>query len=99
MTNSELALRIALIALIREVVMEKTDWMSCRTTPPVRDGDYEVILWGPGTNKKKGHFSAVMMYSYLGNEWLHPNHIELYEEYEEYRPGWHKKDKWRGMKK
>lgn len=72
--------------------MKKTEWISC-TTPPIREGYYEVRLW---ENKAvPAQFSTERKRYFDGKHWREtPSGISYVGEE---HPGWHKKDEWRGV--
>lgn len=73
--------------------MKKTDWMNCRESPPIHVGWYEVRLWEPPSTLSG--FTKVSKLYFDGKYWCHRGHIIAGKD----RPGWHKKDEWRGVLK
>ena len=74
--------------------MKRTEWISC-ATPPVREGYYEVRLWENKAPPAK--FSAHRKRYFDGNRWREAPNGSRYVAEE--RPGWHKKDEWRGVER
>ena len=73
--------------------MKKTDWLPCNEAPPIYDGYYDVRLWeGKGI---PADFGKVMRFYLDGKRWR--NRHDGYRLVVEDRPGWHKKDEWRGV--
>lgn len=75
--------------------MKKTDWLPCNEAPPIREGYYEVRLWEkmciPANHGK------VMRFYFDGKRWR--NRSDGHRLVVEDRPGWHKKDEWRGVER
>ena len=72
--------------------MKRTAWINC-TTPPIRSGYYEVRLWE--TKADPAMFSEPRKRYFDGKHWREA--LGGYQCVEEERPGWHKKDEWRGV--
>ena len=73
--------------------VKKTPWFNCKTEPPVRNGWYEVVL-----RLSYGYTSRATQYYYRSGYWYVTDHSD-YSLSGPSRPGWHKKDKWRGILK
>ena len=71
--------------------MKKTPWINCNT-PPVRPGYYEVRLWDEMLISAE-HSPARRWY-FDGKHWRTASAGARFVAEE--RPGWHKKDEWRG---
>lgn len=80
-------------SLSSEGVMKKTEWMSCKETPPVRIGFYEVRLWE--SKKKPASYSKEKLYYFDGKAWHNNDGYPMLSEGN--RPGWSEKDEWRGL--
>ena len=76
--------------------MKKTDWLPCNEAPPIYEGYYDVRLW-----ESKWLFHAihgrVMRFYFDGKCWR--NGKGEYRLVGDDRPGWHKKDEWRGIER
>lgn len=75
--------------------MKITGWLNCKETQPIHIGYYEVRLW-----ESKGmpaQHAAARRFYFDGKRWRnrHDGHRLVMEE----RPGWHKKDEWRGIER
>lgn len=75
--------------------MKKTDWLPCNEAPPIREGYYEVRLWEKMCIP--ANHGRVMRFYFDGKRWRnrHDGHRLVVED----RPGWHKKDEWRGVER
>jgi len=75
--------------------MKKTDWLPCNEAPPIREGYYEVRLWEEMCIPS--NHGRVMRFYFDGKRWRnrHDGHRLVVED----RPGWHKKDEWRGVER